>query len=80
MMLGGGNPGNGFIYFPDFWDIIQVISNWNIYLSIYPSIYLSDIEGKNTKVYREYNQHPYSHIQDFTNINMLIYFLQGFFF
>ena len=35
VMLGGGNPGNGFIYFPDFWDIVQIIYNRNLSLSIY---------------------------------------------
>ena len=40
VMLGGGNPGNGFIYFPDFWDIIQVISNRNIYIYLSVCIYI----------------------------------------
>ena len=36
VMLGGGNPGNGFIYYPDFWDIVQgLLLEISVYLYIY---------------------------------------------
>ena len=49
VMLGGGNPGNGFIYFPDFWDIVQGTSIRNIYLSIYIHIFLGFPDGSAIK-------------------------------